>query len=227
MEFELWIFAVKQLAQTYEMSQVIYAQLPEGEKAALHAEFQKAFGGGGSGEPAEVRYDTRKASPQDIVDDAKQIQLMFRLNHTMPKTAEYQAILKELFENRMGDGSYVMAPLSGDGLKGLTIGRNCYISGNCFAMARGGITLEDDVQIADNVQLLSCNYDPYDHKILLCKPIRIKKGACIGAGATILPGVIIGKYAMIGAGSVVTRSVNDYEVAVGNPARVIKKLDRD
>ena len=65
----------------------------------------------------------------------------------------------------------------------------------------------------------------YDRQILTCRPIVIKDGAWIGAGATILPGVTIGRSAIIGAASVVTHDVGDYEVAVGSPARIIKKLD--
>ena len=92
-------------------------------------------------------------------------------------------------------------------------------------MARGGIMIGDDVQIAANVQLLSNNHDLYDRAILTCKPIEIKQGAWIGAGATILPGVTVGRHAIVGAASVVTHDVGDYEVAVGNPAKVIRKLD--
>lgn len=70
-------------------------------------------------------------------------------------------------------------------------------------MARGGITIEDDVQIAGNASLLSNNHDLYDRQILLCKPIVIRKGAWIGANVTILPWVEVGKHAVIGACSVV------------------------
>ena len=51
MEFELWLFAVKQLAQSYEMSQVIYSQLTDAEKADLHKEYESTIGGGASGGP--------------------------------------------------------------------------------------------------------------------------------------------------------------------------------
>ena len=78
-----------------------------------------------------------------------------------------------------------------------------------------------------NVQLLTNNHDPYDRQILTCKPIVIRKGAWIGAGATILPGVTVGRYAIVGAASVVTRDVGDYEVVVGNPARLVRKLDAE
>ena len=60
---------------------------------------------------------------------------------------------------------------------------------------------------------------------MTCPPIVIKDGAWIGAGAIILAGVTIGKFAIVGAASVVTHDVGDYEVAVGSPARVIKTLD--
>lgn len=92
-------------------------------------------------------------------------------------------------------------------------------------MARGGITIGDDVRIAANVQLITNNHDPYKREILPCKPIVIDDGAWIGAGATILPGVRIGRHAIVGAASVVTHDVGDCEVAVGNPAHVIKTLD--
>ncbi len=94
-------------------------------------------------------------------------------------------------------------------------------------MARGGITIEDHVRIAANVQLISNNHDPYDLAILTCKPVVIKESAWIGAGATILPGVCVGKHAIVGASAVVTKDVPDYAVVVGNPARVIKMLDQN
>ncbi len=92
-------------------------------------------------------------------------------------------------------------------------------------MARGGITIEDNVMVAAHVSFITNNHDPYDREVLLCKPILVKKGAWLGANATLLPGVLIGKYAIIGAGSVVTHDVPDYSVVVGNPAKVIKTLD--
>ena len=94
-------------------------------------------------------------------------------------------------------------------------------------MARGGITIEDDVMLAANVQLLSNNHDEYNRQVLICNEITIKKGAWIGAGVSILPGVTIGKYAIVGAGAIVTKDVPDYAVVVGIPARVVKTLDED
>ena len=65
----------------------------------------------------------------------------------------------------------------------------------------------------------------------ICKtyalPVRINDGAWIGGGAIILPGVTIGKNSVIGAGSIVTHSIPDNCVAVGNPCRVIKQIDNE
>ena len=173
----------------------------------------------------ELRVDMRKLSEEDAVAYARQDELLFKLNHTMPHSPEYAELLQELFEGRIGENSFVRAPLAGAALDKMVIGNRVFINSNLLAMARGGITIEDDVQIAANVQLLSNNHDPYDRQILTCKPIVIKKGAWIGAGASIMSGVTIGKYAIVGGASVVTHDVGDYEVVVGTPAKVIKTLD--
>ena len=56
-------------------------------------------------------------------------------------------------------------------------------------------------------------------------PIVIEDGAWIGAGAIILPGITIGEYAVIGAGSVVTKDIPAYTIAAGNPCKLIRKID--
>ena len=168
--------------------------------------------------------DMRKPAP-NASSYKETAQLLFRLNHTMPMSEEYYSILKELFGDNIGEGSYIAPPLQMVCPEKVNIGKNVFINGNLLSMSRGGITIEDDVQIAGNVQLLSNNHDPYDRMLLTCKPVLIKKGAWIGAGATILPGVCVGRYAIVGVGSVVTRDVPDYNVAVGNPAKTVKVLD--
>ena len=173
----------------------------------------------------ELRVDMRERTADEQKMYDRQAQLMFKLNHTMPRTDEYNEVLKELFGENLGEGSYVAAPINGAAMEKLVIGKRCFINGNLLAMSRGGITIGDDVQIAGNVQLLSNNHDPYDRQILTCRPIVIKDGAWIGAGASIMSGVTIGKHAIVGAASVVTHDVPDYGVVVGSPAKVIKMLD--
>ena len=155
------------------------------------------------------------------------VQTLFRLNHTMPMTEEYSAVLHDLFGDRIGKNTMITAPLQGVCFDRVTIGDHVYTGGNLLLMAHGGITIEDGAWIAANVQLISNNHDMYDRAVLLCKPVLIKRDAWIGAGATILPGVCVGAHAVVGAGAVVTKDVPDYAVVVGNPARIVKTLDAD
>ena len=99
-----------------------------------------------------------------------------------------------------------------------------------------GIRIEDDVFIGPNVTFVNDKYPRSKEYPDKFQSTIIRKGASIGANATILGdvvglegdvgGVEVGKYAMIGAGSVVTKNVDDFTVVYGNPARVIKKIIR-
>ena len=91
-------------------------------------------------------------------------------------------------------------------------------------MSIGTITIEDGVMLGPEVALLTVNHEPENIRVIKTKENRIKKNAWIGARVCILPGVTIGENAIVGTGSVVTKDVPDNCVAVGNPARVVKKL---
>lgn len=175
----------------------------------------------------EIRVDMREMTAEERAHSAQVNQLMYQLNHTMPGTPGYQDLLHQIFGDNLGEGSYIAAPIQGACIDRLKVGKRCFLNANLLVMGRGGITIEDGVQIAANTQLISNNHDPYDLSVLTCKPVRIKHDAWIGAGATILPGVCVGAHAIVGAASVVTHDVPDYAVVVGNPARVIKMLDAE
>lgn len=173
----------------------------------------------------EIRVDPREMTQEEMETGRHNAQLAFQFNHTMPMTQESLDLQHQLFGGTVGQDSFVTAPVQGTCFEKIKIGHRVFINSNLLAMARGGIEIGDRAQIAANVQLITNNHDPYDRTVLLCKPIRIEAGAWIGAGATILPGVRIGKHAVVGASSVVTHDVGDYEVVVGSPARVIRTLD--
>lgn len=99
------------------------------------------------------------------------------------------------------------------------IGNNVKIQ-NCVNIYHG-VTIEDDVFIGPSVTFTNDMYPRSFNNNWEVSNTLVKKGASIGANSTIICGITIGKYSMIGAGSVVKNDVNDYELLAGNPARVI------
>ena len=175
----------------------------------------------------EVRIDYREYAkdPNSMAMAVRDTQLNHKFNMALPFTEEWSSLMKELFYNQIGENTIVNNGLIVVLPKNVTIGSGVSIMNGALMMAAGGITIEDKVLIAANVKLITNNHDPYERDILTCRPILIKEGAWVGAGATILPGVTVGKYAIVGSDSVVTKDIPDYAVAVGTPAKVIKYLD--
>lgn len=126
-------------------------------------------------------------------------------------------------------------------LEGAVIGENCNVCAHTLIESdvvignnvtiKSGVYLWDGITIENNVFLgpsVTFTNDKYPRsKIYPDKYMRtcIKEGASLGANATILPGIIIGKNSMVGAGSVVTKDVPDNVLVVGNPAKIVKILD--
>lgn len=109
---------------------------------------------------------------------------------------------------------------------------NCGIGYNFTALVGADIVIGNDVAIASNVFIASGSHGinpeieiPYGEQKYVCQTVEIKNGAWIGENCNILPGVVIGEKAVIGAGSCVTKIIPDYSIAVGNPAKVIKKYN--
>lgn len=126
-------------------------------------------------------------------------------------------------------------------LPGAKIGAECNICSHCFVESQvtigdrvtvkngvylwDGIAVEEDVFIGPNVSFTNDKFPrSRDHSKPLEKT-HIGKGASIGAGAVILPGLTIGRFAMIAAGAVVTRSVPPKAIVKGNPARITGYVD--
>lgn len=124
----------------------------------------------------------------------------------------HQAILKGYYKNR------------------LEVGDACWIGQQAFIHAAGGVTIGAEVGIGPGVKILSSRHSldtPRDTPIfsapLEFAPVRIDRGADLGAGAIVLPGVHIGEGAQVGAGAVVTRDIPAFAIALGSPARVVRE----
>ncbi len=121
----------------------------------------------------------------------------------------HHVVIRE--ENVIGDRLWIWSHSTID--YGCRIGHRVRIHNHVYVAQ--STTLEDDVFLAPGVMIANDRYPVSDH----FEGPTIKRGAIIGVNATILPGVIIGESALVGAGSVVTRDVPDGAVVYGNPAR--------
>lgn len=114
--------------------------------------------------------------------------------------------------------------------KNATVGKNCKISSHTFICE--GVTIEDNVFIGHSVTFINDSYPrattadgalqtEADWNV---EKTRVRKGASIGSGSTILSNVTIGENALVGAGSVVTHDVPDNTIVAGNPARLLRLI---
>lgn len=151
-------------------------------------------------------------------------QLCFEINNTDPTSPKIKKLLQKLFHGNVADDASFMPPLHVLNGAKVKIGKNTHLNYNTTIMSADQITIEDNVKIAANCQFLANNHDMYDREKLLCAPITIKNNAWLGAGVSVLAGVTIGENAVIGAGAVVVSDIPANSVAVGVPAKVIKKI---
>jgi UDP-2-acetamido-3-amino-2,3-dideoxy-glucuronate N-acetyltransferase len=116
--------------------------------------------------------------------------------------------------------------------RGAKVGRRVKISSHTFICE--GVEIEDHVFVGHGVMFINDRFPratnpdgaPQTAADWQVVPTRVRRGASIGSGATILCGVEIGEDAIVGAGSVVTRNVPPRTIVAGNPARVLRPIDR-
>ncbi|MDQ1911286.1 acyltransferase [Paenibacillus sp. GD4] len=109
--------------------------------------------------------------------------------------------------------------------KNVRIGDRCKIQNGVSVYQ--GVTVEDDVFIGPNVTFTNDRVPRAFNTEWKITPTLVKKGASLGANCTIICGVMIGEYAMVAAGSVVTKDVEPYTLVRGNPARYAYHIDKD
>jgi acetyltransferase-like isoleucine patch superfamily enzyme len=128
----------------------------------------------------------------------------------------------------IGDASIIQAGvvlISGG--SSIAIGRECTFEKYAVVFGHGGVTVGDYALIGAHVVITSVDHArddvtvPSTHQALLRRPVVIEDDVFIGANATVLPGVTVGRGAVVGAGSVVTHDVEPYSIVGGVPAKVI------
>jgi len=114
------------------------------------------------------------------------------------------------------------------GFSRVVIGDRCFVGDEVMIDVRGGVIMEDDVTISNRTTIVThINVGYEDHPLQKRYPMKegkvvIRRGAYVGTGATILPGVIIGEESVVGAAAVVTKDVAKRAVVVGVPARPLR-----
>lgn len=142
------------------------------------------------------------------------------------------AIYKQMFGS-IGDQVSIDIDFRCEYGKNIHIGNKVIINMNCTFLDNGVINIGDNVMIAPDVRIYTATHSVIlsermpvrsNSKVSICDtiacPVTIESGVWIGGGAVILPGVTIGRNSVIGAGSVVTKSIPENSIAVGNPCRV-------
>lgn len=160
----------------------------------------------------------------DMSNEARRI--TFRLNSAYHTPDEVRAVLSELFGYKVPDTFRVFPPFYTDFGKNITVGEGVFINACCHFQDHGGIKIGDGSQIGHNVVFATLNHfiEAEKRKMTYSAPIVLGKNVWVGSNATILQGVTIGDNSVIGAGAVVAQDIPANAVAVGVPARVIKRI---
>lgn len=156
-------------------------------------------------------------------------EIMFEYNSLHPKEIEKRMdLLRGLFGHAPKE-FFIEQPFRCAYGYNIYWGENSFANYNCTILDCGKVTIGKNVMIGPNVNIFTANHALSSKERMenleYADPVEICDGVWIGGGSTINPGVRIGENSVVGSGSVVTKSIPDNVLAVGNPCRVIRKLD--
>ncbi|MDR0930700.1 MAG: sugar O-acetyltransferase [Clostridiales bacterium] len=167
----------------------------------------------------------------DELDDERDAaqDLLFKYNKL--RISQYKKRRKVLSKilGGLGDETYIEPPFWCGFGKNIFIGDHCYANVNLTILDFAKVTIGDYVMFGPNVNLYAATH-PISPKLRhefigYTKPITVCNNVWIGGNVCVLPGVTIGENSVIGAGSVVTHDIPPNVVAVGNPCKIIKKIE--
>lgn len=155
------------------------------------------------------------------------IRIGMEINNTYHTPDELVKLMSELTGKQVDKSFRLFPPFYTDFGKNITFGKDVFINSGCHFQDQGGITVGDGSLIGHNVVLATINHDlePKNNRKNHYAPINIGKKVWIGSNATILAGVTIGDWAVIGAGAVVTKDVPAGAVVGGVPAKIIRTVE--
>lgn len=165
----------------------------------------------------------------DLEAERQRAKGLVRLHNSTKSASERQALLQRLLGS-IGRASVINPPFYCPYGQNIHLGDHVYLSVLCTILDCNEVRIGDHVMIGPGVQLYTAAHDlqaeARNQGWEVAKPIVIEDNAWLGGSAILLPGVTIGRNAVVGAGAVVTRSVPANTVVAGNPARAIREIEQ-
>lgn len=169
--------------------------------------------------------------PELIAANLRAQELLHRYNATTEDEADLRSALLRKLLGGVGDGVVVKPTLRCDYGTQIAIGARTFVNYDCVLLDAAEIRIGAACQLAPRVQLLTATHpiDPQPRRIgwESAAPITLGDNVWLGGGVIVCPGVTIGDDTVVGAGAVVTRGLPAGVVAVGNPARVLRRIGPD
>lgn len=170
--------------------------------------------------------DPEYAKIHEAINEAHRI--TWELNASYRDPDGVRALMEKLTGSKIDETTRIVPPFYTDFGKFTRFGKNAFVNSGCTFMDRGGIEIGDDVFIGPCAKLITENHaeSPALRRNVYARLIAVKRGAWIGAGAIILPGVTVGENAIVAAGAVVTKDVPPNAIVGGSPARFIRSIKK-
>ena len=166
-------------------------------------------------------------SDQAVMDEQKTCRKILQKLNFMDRS-DFAGISNVVRELLGVEGAFINPPFYCDYGTHIKVGKNFFANYNCTIIDVATVTIGDNCQMAPNVAIYTAGHPVYpsvrNSSYEYGKAITIGDNVWIGGNTVICPGVHIGSNVVIGAGSVVTRNIPDWCIAVGNPCRVLRKI---
>lgn len=169
--------------------------------------------------------------PELIKDRNYAHDLLFEYNRLLPSDIDSRRkMLRKLFA-ATGENFWIESAFFCDYGYNIYLGENFYANANCVILDTAPVKFGDNVMLAPNVNIYTAGH-PVDvvqrnAGIEYAYPVTIGNNVWIGGNTTVLPGVTIGDNVVIGGGSVVTKDIPPNVIAVGNPCKVLKRIEEN
>ncbi|MBO5533872.1 MAG: sugar O-acetyltransferase [Clostridia bacterium] len=164
----------------------------------------------------------------DVAEEMKRCRKILQKLNFMDRSdfEGVQEVVKELLGS--SEGAVINPPFYCDYGSHIHVGKNFFANYNCTIIDVAKVIIGDNCQMAPNVAIYTAGHPVYpdtrNSGYEYGKEVRIGNNVWIGGNTVICPGVTVGNNCVIGAGSVVTRDIPDWTVAVGNPCRIIRTI---